>query len=991
MTRPHTKSALHRPSFNLTERLEHRTLLDGLTGQYFNRLDFTEPVLTRVDSTVDYTWSGAPAAGVRQDFFSVRWTGQVLAPTTDVYTFHTNADDGVRLWVDGRLLIDNWQNQGPTDRSGSIVLDAGKRYDIRLDYYEYDLGARVGLSWSSSTFTRTTIPSAALFSQGAGLTATFFNDANFIDEVATRTDDGVFFTWPDAPAAEVTSDGFSARWSGQVAPAFSEMYRFYATRSDSGATVRLRVDGQLIIDSADATKDGRIRLEAGKRYDLLLEYSDPAADAGIRLEWSSPSVAKQVIPGSALFAAKPTSVPTTRLTYTNPIIDLDRPDPGILFADGAYWMTHTTGGPGYGWPLWKSTNGVNWSYEKDLLTPNNKRSWMNGNYWAPELHKVGGNFILTGTSIDSRTGRMTIAMASSPTINGTYTVRSEPIVSDSRHVLDSHIFIDDDGTPYLLWKRDGPSDGTFGSIRIRKLDSTGLNFAAGSTETVILDNNVGGWERNLAEAPWLVRRADAYYLFYSGAFIDTSYSVGVARSTSLTQMFTRNSANPILANNSTWGGPGHGAFALDRDGTLYHQYHARLLANPDAGRKQLLDPVIWNANGWPSFGNGGTPSPVNAGPRVAAPTASTALTFSGDIGGFATADTFRLVRSAANSGQLEIHLNGSLARTIPFAQVLSITFDGKSGNDTLELDASNGEVIPGAGVTFTGGAGTADKIRWVGPLTGDTLRLFPSGKLAHGTGLLNVSGIERLETADGDVRLMRDLNSFAPGLFSLSVQNSKVSIDAIQQLVSLSLIEGATVTLNTSALMVMGFAIDSTSMLDLGTGALVIDCAAGSSPVAAIEASVRGAKGEDETWTHPGITSSLASGDPLRRTIVGVAEATDVFGNFPATFAGQTVDDNSVLVRATLAGDLDLDRSVTFNDLLTLAQHFGQTGRRYAEGNVDYSTDGSVVFDDLLRLAQGYGQALLSPALGISEPFVQRKAGRRVTESRSASVSALDS
>jgi GH43 family beta-xylosidase len=584
---------------------------------------------------------------------------------------------------------------------------------------------------------------------------------------------------------------------------------------------------------------------------------------------------------------------------------------------------------------------------------------MNGNYWAPEIHKVGGNFILTGTSLDSRTGRMTIAMASSATINGAYTVRSEPIVSDSRHVLDSNIFIDDDGTPYLLWKRDGPSGGQFGSIRIRKLDATGLNFAAGSTETVILDNETAGWERNLAEAPWLVRRADAYYLFYSAAFIDTTYSVGVARGTSLTTMFARNPANPILKNNAIWGGPGHGGFTLDLDGTLYHQYHARLMSDPDAGRKQLLDPVVWTSSGWPSFGNGGTPSSINQGPRVAAPMASTAYSFAGDVNGTVTNDTFRVVRSAINSSMLEIYLNGALQKSTPFSEVLSLTIDGKAGDDTLELDASLGEVIAGGGITFIGGNGAADRIRWIGQSAVSSLRVIQGGKLAQGSGLIVPSGVEQIETLGGTLRLQADLSFVSPAFITLSAVGTSISVDAIQHVASMSLSEAASAVLNVSALVTGSLFMDETSTLDLGANALIVTYAVGASPVLAIETLVRNARGVDAAWTQPGITSSLARVDASGRTVVGAAESTEVFASFPAFFAGQSIDETSVIVRATIAGDLDLDLSVGFSDLLRLAQNYGQTARRYAEGNADYSQDGTVSFDDLLLLAQTYGQALL--------------------------------
>src|SRR5688500_19253258 len=99
---------------------------------------------------------------------------------------------------------------------------------------------------------------------------------------------------------------------------------------------------------------------------------------------------------------------------------------------------------------------------------------------------------------------------------------------------------------------------------MRELSTSDLtSFAPGSVEVTVMNNSVGGWERNLAEAPWMVRRGAYYYLFYSGGFIDTSYAQGVARATSINGPYTRAPHNPILTSNSTWGGPGHGTLLKD--------------------------------------------------------------------------------------------------------------------------------------------------------------------------------------------------------------------------------------------------------------------------------------------------------------------------------------------------------------------------------------------------------------------------------------------
>lgn len=137
----------------------------GLSGTYYDNIDFTTPRLTRTDATVNFDWgSGSPDPSVGADTFSVRWAGQVQAPATETVTFYTTTDDGVRLWVNGVLIIDRWVDQGPTEVSGTIALQAGQRYDLRMDYYENGGGAVARLSWSSPSTPKQIIPSSRLFS-----------------------------------------------------------------------------------------------------------------------------------------------------------------------------------------------------------------------------------------------------------------------------------------------------------------------------------------------------------------------------------------------------------------------------------------------------------------------------------------------------------------------------------------------------------------------------------------------------------------------------------------------------------------------------------------------------------------------------------------------------------------------------------------------------------------------------------------------------------
>src|SRR5688500_6161135 len=103
------------------ESLEARVLRhagpagNGLLGQYFHNKDFSGLALTRTDATVNFNWgSGSPAAAIGPDIFSVRWTVKIIPHKSEAYTFYTSTDDGVRLWVGGKLVIDKFLNQPTT-------------------------------------------------------------------------------------------------------------------------------------------------------------------------------------------------------------------------------------------------------------------------------------------------------------------------------------------------------------------------------------------------------------------------------------------------------------------------------------------------------------------------------------------------------------------------------------------------------------------------------------------------------------------------------------------------------------------------------------------------------------------------------------------------------------------------------------------------------------------------------------------------------------
>jgi hypothetical protein len=139
----------------------------GIKGEYFNNMELTGvPVLTRIDPGIDFMLgAGSPEPNVvNVDAFSVRWRGEIEAAFSEVYTLYTRTDDGSRLWVDDRLIVDKWTwvNRVVDTRGEPIALVAGQRYSIQMEWYNQDENAEAHLLWESASQPKGMVPAAAL-------------------------------------------------------------------------------------------------------------------------------------------------------------------------------------------------------------------------------------------------------------------------------------------------------------------------------------------------------------------------------------------------------------------------------------------------------------------------------------------------------------------------------------------------------------------------------------------------------------------------------------------------------------------------------------------------------------------------------------------------------------------------------------------------------------------------------------------------------------
>ncbi|HZE15236.1 MAG TPA: PA14 domain-containing protein, partial [Mycobacterium sp.] len=188
------------------------------------------------------------------------------------YRFYVRVDDGARLWIDGQLVIDQWHDSSPQTYSVYRTLSQGK-HDLRLEMYERTGGAAISLWWDK----------AVNYPDWKG---EYFDNRNLEgDPVMVRNDADVDFNWGTAaPAAGLTADNFSVRWTNFVSFE-AGTYRF-SMRTDDGG--RLYVDNVLVLDrwvAQSATTVTVDRTLGAGYHNIRMEYFEATGDAVAKLSW----------------------------------------------------------------------------------------------------------------------------------------------------------------------------------------------------------------------------------------------------------------------------------------------------------------------------------------------------------------------------------------------------------------------------------------------------------------------------------------------------------------------------------------------------------------------------------------------------------------------------------------------------------------------------------------------------------------------------------
>lgn len=156
------KEALYPASFQEQHRADMQSGT-GLLATYFSRPDLSGDTFTRREPGIELNFSGIGLPPGISNSFSVRWTGQLLAEHAETYTFHVTADEGARLWINDKLIVNEWGQYGYSEYRRDITLEAGERYDLVFETRNTSGSAIARLLWSSPSTPKAAVPATHLF------------------------------------------------------------------------------------------------------------------------------------------------------------------------------------------------------------------------------------------------------------------------------------------------------------------------------------------------------------------------------------------------------------------------------------------------------------------------------------------------------------------------------------------------------------------------------------------------------------------------------------------------------------------------------------------------------------------------------------------------------------------------------------------------------------------------------------------------------------
>ncbi len=319
-----------------------------------------------------------------------------------------------------------------------------------------------------------------------------------------------------------------------------------------------------------------------------------------------------LLAGCAAKAPEPSPVPATATpaTYQNPILNQDFPDPDLLKVGDTYYA-YATNTDGANIQTAFSPNLVDWKRGADALPA--MPTWSRaGLTWAPEVTTLDGGdtYLLYFVARDVASDLQCIGLATSSTPEGPFVDSGDaPFICNPAEGgdIDPSSFVDEDGTPWLLWKNDGNCCGMDTWIYIQQLAPDGKSLVGEATRLIKQDQR---WEGNLVEAPTLWKHDGRYYLFYSAnSYADNRYAIGYAVADAPTGPFVKdpNRLAYSTTKNGNVTGPGGQDVVIAPNGNTYLVYHS--WADNMVYRRMNMDELRWD-DGVPSVTvSSGIPQP----------------------------------------------------------------------------------------------------------------------------------------------------------------------------------------------------------------------------------------------------------------------------------------------------------------------------------------------------------------------------------------------
>jgi beta-xylosidase len=278
----------------------------------------------------------------------------------------------------------------------------------------------------------------------------------------------------------------------------------------------------------------------------------------------------------------------------------DHPDPSVVKIGNEYWSVGTTSNWFPAFPLYHSTDLVNWKAAGHVFTK--MPAWADYYLWAPEISYDNGKVYLYYTG-HKKGGSLCVAAAVADKPEGPYTDLG-PLMCQDDGSIDAFAMRDEHGKLYLIWKEDGNSVGKPTPIWAAEMKEDRTALVGEKQELFRAD---AAWEKGLVEGVSIIRQNDYYYAFYAAAACcgkSCNYGTGIARAKNLLGPWEKYPGNPVLSASTEWKCPGHGT-PVEKDGKHYFIYHA-YSTNTGAygGRQGLLNEFEFTPDGWLRFLNG---------------------------------------------------------------------------------------------------------------------------------------------------------------------------------------------------------------------------------------------------------------------------------------------------------------------------------------------------------------------------------------------------